>query len=150
MTMRPSSRETPLALPKVEKTSPRRTKSRFASRTSSRSFAKSISPRLYTRRCSMRSCGGEEISVADNHCGANEQDQRQGEKTHRRSSRAAPLLETQPPKRAEDDDAGHVQSPTGKAVFAHLGFAHGVEKELEIPGGSGESAPEIIGEHGYA
>src|SRR5579863_6025861 len=146
MTMRPSSRETPLALPKVEKTSPRRTKSRFASRTSSRSFAKGISPRLYTRRCSMCSCGGKEISVADNHCGANEQDQRESKKAHCWLSRAAPLLETKAPERAKDNDAGHVQSPTGKTVFAHLRFAHGVEKELEIPGGSGESAPKIVAE----
>ena len=41
-----------------------------------------------------------------------------------------------------------MQRPTGKLVAAHLGFAHGVEEELEIPGGAGQGAEQIIRQHG--
>jgi hypothetical protein len=41
---------------------------------------------------------------------------------------APPFLEENTPQRAEDDDARHVERPTGKFVVAHL-----VEEKLEIP-----------------
>jgi len=51
--------------------------------------------------------------------------------------RFCPRLPTpsgQSPEAAKDNDAGHVQGPAGKFILSHLGFAHGVEEELEIPG----------------
>ena len=52
------------------------------------------------------------------------------------------------PRGAEDDDAGHVQRPTGKSVFADLRLAHGVEEELEIPQRPRRRGEQIVGEHG--
>jgi len=55
------------------------------------------------------------------------------------------------PEGAEDDDAGHVEGPAGEAVFfAHLGFAHGVEEELQVPGESGDGGEQVIHLHGGA
>ena len=51
----------------------------------------------------------------------------------RAPARAAPLLQRQPPQRAKNDDARHVQCPRGEAEAAHLRLAHGVEEKLEIP-----------------
>ena len=48
-------------------------------------------------------------------------------------ARAFPFVKDPAPHGAEDDDAGHVQSPTGESVFVHLRLAHRVEEELEIP-----------------
>src|SRR5262249_37852176 len=60
---------------------------------------------------------------------------------------ALPLFEADSPKAAEDDDAGHVERPTGKSVAPHLTLAHGVEEELEIPGRSGQRAEKVIAQH---
>src|SRR5215470_8652828 len=40
-----------------------------------------------------------------------------------------------------------MQRPAGKFVAAHLRFAHGVEKELHVPGSSRKSREEIIRKH---
>ena len=49
-----------------------------------------------------------------------------------------PLVEINAPQRAENDDAGHVQAPTGKAKLSHLGLAHGIEEELHVPASAGQ------------
>ena len=48
-------------------------------------------------------------------------------------------MEYPAPHRTKDDDARHMQGPTGEPVLTHLRFAHGVKEELEVPGGPGES-----------
>ena len=47
--------------------------------------------------------------------------------------RSSPLLEGETPDGREDNDAGHMQGPAGKAEGPHLALAHRVEKELEVP-----------------
>ena len=39
---------------------------------------------------------------------------------------------------------GHVEGPGGEVVLAHLGLAHGVEEELEVPDDAGECCEEIV------
>lgn len=58
-----------------------------------------------------------------------------------------PFVEDPTPHGAENDDAGHVQRPTGKTVSSHLGLAHGVEKELEVPNNPREGTEEIVVGH---
>ena len=62
-------------------------------------------------------------------------------------ARAFPFVENPAPHRTEDDNAGHVQGPRGKAELAHLGLAHGVKEELKIPSRAGQGAEEIVSEH---
>ena len=90
---------------------------------------------------------GEEIAVADNHCRTDEQKQSEAKKTHGWGPGAAPFPQSESPESAENDDAGHVEGPTGESIFAHLGFAHGVEEKLKVPGGAGEGREQVIGEH---
>ena len=59
-----------------------------------------------------------------------------------------PLLEDEAPEGGEDDDAGHVKGPAGEVVLAHLGLAHGVEEELEVPDDSGHGGEDVVGEEG--
>ena len=63
------------------------------------------------------------------------------------AARAFPFFQRDTPQRAEDDDAGHVQRPTGEFVSSHLGLAHGVEEKLHVPGGARESREQIVGKH---
>lgn len=42
-----------------------------------------------------------------------------------------------------------MQGPTGEIVFAHLGLAHGVEEELEVPDDSGHGGEEVVGDQGF-
>lgn len=65
-------------------------------------------------------------------------------------ARSFPLFQADPPQAAEDDDASHVERPTGKLVSAHLCFAHRVEKKLEIPGRAGQGAEQIVRQHGHS
>ena len=53
-------------------------------------------------------------------------------------------MKNQPPQRAEDDDRRHVESPAGELIFAHARFAHRIEEELEVPGGSREGGEEEV------
>ncbi len=41
-----------------------------------------------------------------------------------------------------------MEGPAGEVVFAHLGLAHGVEEELEVPDDAGEGSKEIVGYEG--
>ncbi len=43
---------------------------------------------------------------------------------------------------------GHVEGPGGEVVLAHLGLAHGVEEELEVPDNAGKRGEEIVGDEG--
>ena len=73
---------------------------------------------------------------ADDEGGENEREDARGDEPMRLLAGALPFVEDPAPHRAEDDDAGHVEGPTREAELAHLGLAHGVEKELKIPGGA--------------
>ena len=77
--------------------------------------------------------GFEVVAIADNYCGADEQKESGGDKNSGAAAGASPFFQEESPKRGEDDDAGHVEGPTGKIVLAHLGLAHGIEEELEVP-----------------
>ena len=78
------------------------------------------------------------ISIADNHGRTHQYQQAEYDEEFGAASGTLPLVQRNPPQSAEDDDAGHVQSPTGKLVSSHLGLAHGVEEKLHVPGGAGE------------
>jgi len=57
-------------------------------------------------------------------------------------------VQEEAPERGEDDDRGHVEGPGREVVLAHLGLAHGVEEELEVPDDSGECGEEVVGDEG--
>ena len=58
---------------------------------------------------------------------------------------AVPLFKEFADEVAKEDEQGHVNGPTGKAVFfAHVGVAHAIEEELEIPHGAGEQGHEVM------
>ena len=97
------------------------------------------------RRGGLRS---EIVAVADDDGGGDENEEAERDEQFCFGAGAFPFLERDAPQRAEDDDAGHVEGPTGKFEAAHLGFAHGVEEKLEVPGGAGEGGEEIVGKHG--
>ena len=61
---------------------------------------------------------------------------------------AAPLFEGESPEGGEDDDAGHVEGPAGEVVLAHLGLAHGVEEELEVPDDAGQCGEDVVADEG--
>ena len=63
-----------------------------------------------------------------------------------RTAGPLPLLEHNAPERAEDDDAGHVERPTGELVFAHLCLAHAVEEELHVPDHAREGGEQVVGQ----
>ena len=41
-----------------------------------------------------------------------------------------------------------MEGPGGEVVLAHLGLAHGVEEELEVPDDAGEGGEEVVGDEG--
>ena len=55
-----------------------------------------------------------------------------------------PFMEYPPPHGAEDNDASHMQSPTGETELAHLAFPHCVEEELKVPRRSRQCRKEIV------
>ena len=61
---------------------------------------------------------------------------------------SAPFFESETPECGEQDDAGHVEGPAGEVVLAHLGLAHGVEEELEVPDDAGEGGEDVVGGEG--
>ncbi len=75
----------------------------------------------------------EEITVADNHRGHHQDGQTEEERGLRFAAASLPLFECDAPQRAEDDDAGHMQCPAGEFEVSHLGLAHAVEEELQVP-----------------
>src|SRR6185437_9623464 len=87
------------------------------------------------------------IAITNDDCRADEQGQGQCKQPACTNARSFPLFQSDSPEAAEDNDAGHVQRPTGELVPSHLGFVHGVEKELNIPNGSCQSSKEINKHH---
>ena len=77
------------------------------------------------------------VPVTDNDRRRNQYQQAQGDQQLGSDTGTVPLFEGNTPQGAEDDDAGHVQRPTGKFEAPHLRLAHGVEEKLHVPGGSG-------------
>ena len=90
-------------------------------------------PRAHSSRRRARSLRPDKIPVTDDHRRGRERAQPPSDKPVRAPARAPPLLERQPPQRAEDDDARHVQRPRAEAKPAHLRLAHRVKEKLEIP-----------------
>src|ERR1041384_5606124 len=88
----------------------------------------------------------EIIPVADDHGGRNQHDQTQSHHPVSPPTDAFPLGKEYSQQRSKNDDAGHVQSPTGEIVAAHLRRAHAVKEKLEIPERSGHGAQNVIGE----
>src|SRR5512138_1363126 len=73
-----------------------------------------------------------------------ENDDADDDEPARRLARGLPLVETDPPEAAEGDDEGHVDGPAREVVLAHLGRAHAVEEELEVPGRPGQGGPDVV------
>ncbi len=42
-----------------------------------------------------------------------------------------------------------MEGPAGEVVLAHLGLAHGVEEELEVPDDAGERGEDVVGDEGF-
>lgn len=82
-------------------------------------------------------CTANVISVADNHRRGDQYQQAQHDEEHCFGPRALPFFQRKTPQGAEDDDAGHMQCPTGELKAAHLRFPHGVKEKLQVPGGPG-------------
>ena len=82
--------------------------------------------------------GFEVVAVAYDDGGADEKEEAGGYEGFRAAAGASPLFEEESPEGCEDNDAGHVKGPAGEVVLAHLGLAHGVEEELEVPDDSRE------------
>ena len=61
---------------------------------------------------------------------------------------AFPFVKIEPPASAENNDARHVQGPTGKTEFAHLRLAHRVKEKLQIPACARERREKVIRKHG--
>ncbi len=59
-----------------------------------------------------------------------------------------PFTEDQCPHIAENYDKSHVDGPTGEIVFSHLGGAHAVKHELEIPANPGKRWKDVINDDG--
>src|SRR5580658_2627435 len=87
----------------------------------------------------------EEVSVAHDGRGRDEDEQSEEDKHFGAAACTSPLMQGYTPESAEDDDAGHVEGPTGEAVlFAHLSFAHGVEEELQVPCEAGDGREYVV------
>src|SRR5579863_1898982 len=97
-----------------------------------------------TRLASPR--GAQIISIPNDDGRHNQNEQTEADQPLGAKAGTVPFLQPNAPEGAEDHDAGHVQSPAGEFVSPHLRFAHGVEKELEVPGSSRQGGEEIVGE----
>src|SRR5882757_995573 len=86
----------------------------------------------------------EVASVTDNDSRADKQQQAAGDEEARAAAGVLPFLEGDTPEVGEDDDAGHVEGPTGEVVFAHLVGAEGVEKELEVPDDARRCGEQVV------
>ena len=53
-------------------------------------------------------------------------------------------MERDAPQRAENDDARHVQGPTGEIVLAHPRRTHAVEEKLQIPSDPGDRRKQVV------
>src|SRR6202521_3779641 len=87
------------------------------------------------------------VAVAYDYGGTYQNQQAECHQKFGSSARASPLFQSDAPQCAENDDAGHVQRPTGELVPSHLGLTHGVEEKLHVPDGARESREQIVGKH---
>src|SRR3984885_9389997 len=94
--------------------------------------------------CSSLTLRYECVSQTDDDRGTYQHQQPDRQQDETTLTGAAPLPQAQAPERGENDDAGHVEGPARKAVASHLALAHGVEKELEIPGRAGKRAQQVV------
>ena len=92
--------------------------------------------------------GVDVVAVADDDGGSDQQEEAAGDQQLGAHAGAVPLLQHQAPEGGEDDDRGHVQGPGGEVVLAHLGLAHGVEEELEVPDDAGHGGEDVVGDEG--
>ena len=92
--------------------------------------------------------GFEVVAVADDYGGTDEEEEACGYEDFCATASASPLFQEEAPERGEDNDAGHVEGPAGEVVLAHLGLAHGVEEELEVPDDAGHGGEEVVGDEG--
>ena len=92
--------------------------------------------------------GFEVVAVAYDDGGADEKEETRGYKGFGPAAGSAPLFEREAPEGGEEDDARHVEGPTGEVVLAHLCLAHGVEEELEVPDDSGEGGKDVVESEG--
>src|SRR5277367_3116959 len=95
--------------------------------------------RLMTGRFALHVC-----TNANNDRGKHKGRDPRGNQAMRLFAGAFPLVKVYAPQGAENNDAGHVQSPTGKAVRAHLDLAHRVKEKLKIPGRPRQSAEKVV------
>ena len=84
------------------------------------------------------------ISITDDEGRGNQKLKPNGDQTARAKTGATPFMDHDPPQSREDDDAGHVQRPTGEIVFSHLGLTHAVKEKLEIPDDACGSREQIV------
>ncbi len=88
--------------------------------------------------------GFEVVAVAYDDGGTDEKEEACGYQGFGAAAGSAPLLEREAPESGEEDDAGHVEGPTGEVISAHFGLAHGVEEELEVPDDAGERGQDVV------
>src|ERR1700722_7260312 len=88
--------------------------------------------------------GFEVVAVADDDSGGDEKKETNGYKKPGAEAGSTPLFQEETPEGCEDDDAGHVEGPTGEVVLAHPSLPHGVEEELEVPDHSGEGGEDVV------
>ncbi len=93
--------------------------------------------------------GFEVVAIANDNRGTNQKKETGGDQPSGAAAGASPLFQRQSPESGEDNNGRHVQGPTGEVVFAHLGLAHGIEEELEVPDDSGHSGEGIVGNQGF-
>jgi hypothetical protein len=91
----------------------------------------------------------EVVAVAYDDRRADEKEQACGDQDFCSAAGASPLVQEETPECGKDDDRGHVEGPGGEVVLAHLGLAHGIEEELEVPDDAGECGEEIVRDEGF-
>jgi len=73
------------------------------------------------------------IAIAHNHRGAHSTKRLRATSNFVRVPEPFHSLRAIPTQSAEDNDAGHMESPARKLETTHLSLAHGVEEKLKIP-----------------
>ena len=78
-------------------------------------------------------CSPEAIAVADDDGRGNEHKETVSDEGHGPAVRAATFVQGQSPQRAEDNDGGNVQRPTGESESTYLRLAYAVEENFQLP-----------------
>jgi hypothetical protein len=82
------------------------------------------------------------VAVTDKDRRANQNKQADCNQQPGSATGALPFFQSDSPQRAENDDSGHRQCPTGELVPSHLCLAHGVKEKLLVPGRAGKGSLE--------